>query len=161
MGVSGTMWPMTNLHTDLGLTPQRSAEPGSVPVRVRRVRTANLDLEKGFLLVVTGAIGLVLACLPFAMVLDFRIDRQRPMYADVQTMAELQYRHIQVHGRGVPAVLRDGQSVTLADTDFAPSAGVVLSVEMTDGGYCIRARNQYGDHTAVRCEDGETDPRLP
>lgn len=154
---------MSNLHTATSAPPLDEPEHPQ-PGWVRRGapgRPRAPGGEKGFLLVLAGAIAVVVALLPFARVLDDHVDRQRPMYRDVATMAWLQYRHIKETGDALPLELEEGQGVAVGGRQFTPSSGVSVQVRATKDGYCVRGRNNHGDVTAWQCGDGATDPSSP
>ena len=112
-------------------------------------------------IVVVGIALLVLAALlPLTMAIDDKADRKRPLFNDVQEMADLQYLHFQRTGAAKAVSLTDGETVRLGDTDFTPAPGISISVTVTTDGYCIRAHNDLGDQVPERCEDGDTNPKL-
>lgn len=102
--------------------------------------------------------GLVVAFLPFAMLLDSAMDRRRPMYAHVHTMDVLQYQQMQQTGHGLPVVLHGDETATVGGSRFSPSPGVAIRVRLSDDGYCVQGRNAHGDVTEWRCGDGQRNP---
>lgn len=115
-------------------------------------------------LAVIAVVGLALlilaALLPLTLAIDEKTDRQRPLFDDVQEMAELQYAQFQRSGAAEPVSLQGGESATIGKTEFTASPGITLAVTATDDGYCIRAHNDLGDRAPERCEDGDVNPAL-
>ena len=64
-------------------------------------------------LVTAAILVLMLLCLPLALRLDDRIDRDRPMYSDLSRMTALQDKSLADSGRVVPAQLSGGESATI------------------------------------------------
>ena len=114
--------------------------------------------SRGPVIAVAVIFGLVLAFLPLAMLLDARMDRKRPVYADVHEMDVLQYQQLQQTGHGLPVVLHDDETATVGGRRFSPSPGITIRVRLSADGYCIQARNQHGDVTDWRCGDGKRNP---
>ena len=107
------------------------------------------------------SLALVGACLPFARMLDAQIDRQRPMYSDVQVMAWLQHVHLSTGGEVVPLSLSNGSSTKLGGTTFTPTSGVSIEVRRDGAGYCVIGSNQSGDTTRWQCYDAANPPMAP
>lgn len=121
-------------------------------------KRADGRVEKGFVIAIAGALVALAALFPLTRLIDDRADRQRPMYRDVLTMAWLQYDHLRNGGRVEPVQLSGGESTTVDDQSFTTSPGVTVRVKASDGGYCVKGWNQFGDATAWKCGDGETRP---
>lgn len=96
---------------------------------------------------------LLLALLPLARALDWRTDRHRPMYDDIERMHTLQKALIKQTGAPVALTLQPGERTTQAGTSFRTSPGVLLVVETDDQGYCVRAEDQYGEVSDWQCSD--------
>lgn len=109
-------------------------------------------------LAIVVALALYAAALVGGMTLDERTDRSRPMYADIERMALLQYTAHQDSGALVAVTVEPDQTVDVAGSEFTTSEGVSLEVEVTEDGYCIRADNAHGDSTRWQCLDGATRP---
>ena len=122
-----------------------------------RKRTGG-GVEKGLVLAIAGALVAMAALFPLARLLDDQTDRQRPMYRDVLTMAWLQYDHLRQGGGVEPVQLSGGESTTVDGQSFTTSPGVTVRVKASDGGYCVKGWDQFGDATAWKCGDGETRP---
>lgn len=117
------------------------------------------ETDVGFFVGLGIVVLVLLAALPLVLRFDAGHDRMRPMYVDVETMAELQTRHIEANGTGVPADLGPGESILVGGQTFTTSPGTTLQVTTSEGGYCVQASNEYGDSTQPRCGNGETTRR--
>lgn len=118
-------------------------------------------VERGAVVFLAVALGLLAACLPFARMLDFQIDRQRPMYTDVRTMAWLQYLNLDA-GRGVvPGTVHGRESMTVGGQTFTTARGVTVEVRREGDGFCVRGTNQYGDGSKWQCHDVGNPPDAP
>ena len=132
--------------------------PGRTQARSRRSEPL---LERGSLVFLGTSLALVGGCLPFARALDAQIDRQRPMYSDVQDMAWLQHLHLSTGGDVVPLSLSHRSSASVGDATFAPTSGVSIEVRRDGDGYCVQGANQYGDATGWQCYDATNPPLEP
>ncbi len=93
-----------------------------------------------------------------ARALDWRADRQRPMYHDVLLMAGLQYDLLDSGQEGIElSIDSDSEPVRVGEVSFQPLPGVEIVVELREDAYCVRGRNQYGDETHWECVDGTGD----
>lgn len=87
--------------------------------------------------------------------LDWREDRERPLYHDVILMAGLQYDLLRGGHDGLELSIGPGDDpVLLGDESFAPLPGVKVVVEQRGESYCVMGSNQYGDETRWVCVDG-------
>ncbi|MDX6326953.1 MAG: hypothetical protein QOK15_3307 [Nocardioidaceae bacterium] len=122
-----------------------------------------IRLNKGFMLVTTAAIVIVVALLPFAQMYDSRVARGRPLYEDRARMARLQSHLVQQQGSAMPVTVAPGQKVTVGDGTFTASAGTTVSVKVLEHAYCVSARNARGDRTGWRCwtDTGTPPPSRP
>jgi len=99
--------------------------------------------------VVTG--GMVAA----VIALDWREDRERPLYHDVILMAGLQYDLLKSGRDGIELSMSHGdEAVLVGEKSFTPLAGVTVVVEQRGESYCVMGSNQYGDETRWMCVDG-------
>jgi hypothetical protein len=108
-------------------------------------REAIFKADNAAVLVTVGAFLLLLACLPLAMGIDERIDRDRPMYLDLSRMETLQTASVATTGAIVPVELSAGESAEVAGQEFVASEGVSVVVRDGDGEatYCISVSNQH------------------
>lgn len=115
--------------------------------------------DKGLLLVLAAALGVLAALVPLARAVDERADRRRPLYADVDRMLEFQARLVAANDEGMAVSLQPGESVAVGDERFTASDGVRLRVVLgPDAGYCVWAGNDHGDATRWQCTERMTPP---
>lgn len=109
--------------------------------------------DNATVLVTVAAFLLLLACMPLALGLDERIDRNRSMYADLARMLVLQDKSLADTGTVVPVEVSDGDSATINSDEFVASDGVSVVVKGVDGdtGYCITVRNEHGATADRNC----------
>ena len=157
------MGAMTNQQLSAApAEPQlRTALDAGEPGRTQASRRSEPLLERGSLVFLGTSLALVGACLPFARTLDARIDRQRPMYSEVQVMAWLQHLNLSTGGDVVPLSLSHRSSASVGDATFAPTSGVSIEVRRDGDGYCVQGANQYGDATGWQCYDATNPPLEP
>jgi hypothetical protein len=110
-------------------------------------------LERGFLLFIASSLVLILVFLPFAARLDATNARKGPMYSDLTLMAWLQYMNLREQGTVVPLKLVDGERVIVGGRQYRPAQGVTVVVRRQGDGFCVHAKNQYGDATKWHCHD--------
>ncbi|WP_159081640.1 hypothetical protein [Nocardioides sediminis] len=110
------------------------------------------EADNAAVLVTVGTFLLLLACLPLAMGMDERIDRDRPMYVDLSRMEALQTASVATTGAIVPLELTGGESAEVAGQEFVASEGVSVVVRDGEGDetYCISVSNQH-DAEAEHC----------
>lgn len=104
-------------------------------------------------LVTAAILALMLLCVPLALRLDERIDRDRPMYADLSRMTILQDKSLAESGKVVPVQLASGESAQIGTDEFVASDGVSVVVRGLDGdtAYCITVRNEHGSESDEHC----------
>ena len=97
--------------------------------------------------------------LPGTLALDGHADRARPLYDDVLAAAQYEWAQIQDTGRPVPLTLGAG-------SEDAGPGGIELDddtehlqVTVAGTGYCIEARNTFGDETGELCFEGRKEPK--
>jgi hypothetical protein len=112
-----------------------------------------------FLIVMAILLGVVVALLPVARLVDDRVDRGRPMYMASQRVAFLEYRNIEQHGAPVPLDVATGDTTTLGEASFTPPSGTSLTVKAYGQGFCVKADNRYGETTGWQCWPAGVDPR--
>jgi hypothetical protein len=102
--------------------------------------------DNASILITVAAFAVLLACLPLALRLDDRIDRDRPMYLDLSRMAALQNASLVATGAVVPVELSGGESADIGEQEFVASEGVSVVVRGVEGdtAYCISVRNEHG-----------------
>ncbi|KRF32382.1 hypothetical protein [Nocardioides sp. Soil805] len=112
-----------------------------------------LRFDNATVLVTLATFLLLLGCLPLALRLDERIDRNRPMYADLARMTVLQDKSLLDTGKAVPVELAGGESTQVNDVEFVASDGVSVVVSGVDGdtAYCITVRNEHGAESDQHC----------
>jgi hypothetical protein len=107
---------------------------------------------------------LLLALWPLAARLDSSVDEVRPLFLDVQDMAELQYLLVVEGGGPEPLELAPGDQVDLGGVTFEPHDGVSVAVMTTDEGYCVTARfvddPDSVDASRSRCWEADQNPAL-
>ena len=81
-------------------------------------REAIFKADNAAVLATVGAFLLLLACLPLAMGVDKRIDRDRPMYVDLSRMETLQTASVATTGAIVPVELSGGESAEVAGQEI-------------------------------------------
>jgi hypothetical protein len=122
-----------------------------------------LSVNAKFAAVVVAVLLLLAALFPFARMYDERVDRARPMYADLETVTWLEYQ--QVHEAGAspaPLTITEDRPATINDVTFTPSRGTTVTVTPTGDGYCVTARDQDGDDAGPACwSTGSTPPLQP
>jgi len=96
--------------------------------------------------------------LPATLALDRREDRARPLYDDALEVAVYQWSLIDDGGRPVPLTLADGADDARTGIRLDDHTEH-LQVTVDDSGYCIEARNTFGDETGVLCFEGKKRPR--
>lgn len=116
-------------------------------------RNGIFRVDNATVLITIGAFLLLLGCLPLALRLDDSIDRDRPMYTDMASMAVLQDTNLAATGRVVPVDLSGGESARIGEAEFVASEGVSIAVRGLDDdtAYCITASNQYGVQAQEQC----------
>ncbi len=104
------------------------------------------------LLITIGVFVVMLLCLPLVLRMDEGLDRERPMYADMVRMENMQTLNIANGGRPVEADLSGGDTVEVGAQEFVTSPGVRLVVRATDkNSYCIRVSNEFGAKSSEHC----------
>lgn len=105
------------------------------------------------------AIAVTLAVVAGIVALNWREDRERPMYHDVILMAALQHELLENDQAGLELTIDDeSEPVVVGDASFAPQPGVEIVVEQRGESFCVRGSNEYGDETRWLCVDGTGDP---
>jgi hypothetical protein len=110
----------------------------------------------GLLIAFGATLLLVVLCIPLALQLDDRIDRDRPLYLDRDAMAGLQLREVLANGEAAPLELGPEESVDIAGTTFRTAPGVTLSVTadtVDAASFCVFGSNEYGTVTEPLCGD--------
>jgi hypothetical protein len=110
----------------------------------------------GLLIAFGATLLLVVLCIPIALQLDARIDRDRPLYLDRDAMAGLQLREVQANGEVAPLELGAQESVDIAGTTFRTAPGVTLrvTVDTVDAtSFCVSGTNEHGTVTEPLCGD--------
>jgi hypothetical protein len=104
-------------------------------------------------LVTAAILALMLLCVPLALRLDERIDRDRPMYSDLSRMTAMQDTSLAETGKAVPTQLSGGESAEIGSEEFVASDGVSVVVRGLDGdtAYCITVRNEHGSESDEHC----------
>jgi hypothetical protein len=116
-------------------------------------RTHQVSGDRLPMLITLGVFLVLLACLPLALMLDHSVDGDRPMFHDMERMAQLQTAYVATGQPPVEADLTDGESVMIGTTEFVVSEGVTLAVRATDGDdFCISASNSAGA-SSERCSE--------
>ncbi|GEP33397.1 hypothetical protein NSZ01_11650 [Nocardioides szechwanensis] len=96
--------------------------------------------------------------LPATTALDRRTDRARPLYDDVLAVAQYEWEQIKETGRPAALTLAGGDR-TGGETGLTlDSHTETVRVTVEGGGYCIEARNTFGDETGVLCFEGREPP---
>jgi len=93
--------------------------------------------------------------MPATTTLDRRTDRARPLYDDVVAVAQYEWDQIRKAGEPVPLTLEAGGEGVGPGLDES-TEHVYVTVDGT--GYCIEARNTFGDETGALCFEGRERP---
>lgn len=143
-------------------TPPEDEQAATSPARRRALTGRSKPLiERGLVIFLAVVLGLLAACVPFARMLDLRIDRQRPMYTQMRTMAWLQYLNLEAGGEVVPGTVHGGESLAVGGQTFTVASGVTMEVRREGDGFCVRVANHHGDQSRWQCHDLDDPPEKP
>ena len=117
--------------------------------------------DAAFFLVVLAVVVPLLALLPVARNADEVLDRKRPMYDDLARVEWLEYQALRDTGSAVPIDV-EGGPVAIGDTEFEPSDGVRVVVEVPGPEqFCVEVSNSFGDSSGRSCYDPADPPKDP
>lgn len=95
---------------------------------------------------------------PVTTALDRRTDRARPLYDDVLAVAQYEWEQILETGRPVALTLAGGDRTGGPTGPTLDSRTETVRVTVEGGGYCVEARNTFGDETGALCFEGRERP---
>jgi hypothetical protein len=93
--------------------------------------------------------------LPAARTYDTRVDRTKPLYADLAELAQLELAEIRTHGEPVALSLDHGTSAAVGGERFRPSVGVVVEAKPDGTGFCLRGHDGHGDSVGWQCHSAD------
>ncbi|WP_232680027.1 hypothetical protein [Nocardioides sp. R-C-SC26] len=135
------------------------------------VRSKMRDVVLAHPVITFALVGLLLVAVPypFAVRMDERSDRMRPMYLSVEEVTFALFQAVRSsgevpdvagavtieHGRGRAAV----GEVEIRQTMVR--RGVVVEVTSNGEEYCVTGRNEHGDTAVPDCGDGQEERTSP